>query len=286
MSYIQFAAQNPIAFSIYFIFVSLCVGSFLNVVIHRLPIMLNRQWTTLSSEYLNIEMKHNEETYNLAFPHSTCPKCQCKIKPWQNIPILSYLLLKGKCHTCKTSISIRYPLVELATALLGYIIFIKYGLSIQFLCGVFLCWILIALTMIDFDTQLLPDSMTIPLIWVGLLLNSFEVFVPLTNSLYSAVGAYVFLWLFVYIFKLITGKDGMGEGDFKLFSAFGAWFGWQALPLILVLSSFAGAIIGIIILKLSKKGSDTPLAFGPYLCIAAYIYLVYGKEIIHWYLSL
>jgi leader peptidase (prepilin peptidase) / N-methyltransferase len=139
--------------------------------------------------------------------------------------------------------------------------------------------------MIDFDTQLLPDSMTIPLIWLGLMVNAFEIFIPLKDSVFSAVGAYVFLWIFVYIFKLITGKDGMGEGDFKLFSAFGAWFGWQALPLILVASSIAGALIGIIIIKTSKQDQDTPLAFGPYLCVAAYFYLLYGQELIQWYLS-
>lgn len=286
MSYNEFAVLHPVF--IFFIvgLFSLCVGSFLNVVIHRIPIMLNREWRALSAEYLEIEIQKPSKPYNLITPLSTCPKCESRIKPWHNIPILSYLWLKGKCAHCKNPISIRYPLVEATTAILSLLLLIKFGLSAKFLCGIFFSWILIALTMIDFDTQLLPDSMTLPLIWIGLLINSFELFIPLKEAVYCAMGAYLFLWLFVYVFNLLTGKEGMGEGDFKLFSAFGAWFGWQALPLILVMSSFAGAIIGIITLKLSKKNTDTPLAFGPYLCIAAYIYLLYGSELIAGYITM
>ena len=254
MTYTEFLLLNPALSVFSLIVLSLCVGSFLNVVIHRLPIMLNKEWTLLSKEYLNIDEKSaTEAPYNLVTPLSSCPKCNTSIKPWHNIPVLSYLCLQGKCHTCKTPISIRYPLVEILTAFLSLIVFYKFGLTLQFFAGLVFCWVLIALTMIDFDTQLLPDSMTIPLIWLGLMVNAFEVFVPLKESVFSAVGAYVFLWTFVYLFKLITGKDGMGEGDFKLFAAFGAWFGWQSLPLILVFSSFVGAIIGIIILKISKQ---------------------------------
>ncbi len=281
----QFSFDNPQLVSVVIIILSLCVGSFLNVVIHRLPIILNSEWTNLSKEYLNIKVEPTKIAYNLSQPRSTCPKCKSIIKPWHNIPVLSYLWLRGKCATCQTSISIRYPLVEAITALLSYLIYYNFGLTASFFCGVLLCWCLIALTMIDFDTQLLPDQITLPLIWLGLIVNIFEVFSPLDVSVLSAVGAYVFLWCFVRLFKLITGKDGMGEGDFKLFSAFGAWFGYQSLPLILVLSSFVGAIIGIIILKASNKDTDQPLAFGPYLCMAAYIYLLYGNDLVQWYLS-
>ena len=280
-----FAIENSLLVSLAVIILSLCVGSFLNVVIHHLPIMLNNEWTALSSEYLNIKVEPITEPYNLIKPNSTCPKCKSAIKPWHNIPVISYLFLKGKCATCKNPISIRYPLVEAATAILSFAVFYHFGFTPQFFCGLILCWCLIALTMIDFDTQLLPDSITIPLIWLGLLINIYEVFTPLATSVLSAAGAYIFLWLFVRIFKIITGKDGMGEGDFKLFAAFGAWFGYQALPLILVLSSMVGAIIGLIILKISNKDTDHPLAFGPYLCMAAYFYLLYGNDLIQWYLG-
>lgn len=286
MNYINFLIDNPTITLIHLIVLSLCVGSFLNVVIHRLPIMLNKEWTALSKEFLNLESSETErETYNLLTPKSKCPNCNTAIKPWHNIPVLGYLWLKGKCANCKISFSIRYPLVEAATALISVSVFYKFGVSLECMAALLFCWILIALTMIDFDTQLLPDSMTIPLIWIGLMINAYNTFIPLQDAVFSAVGAYVFLWSFVYLFKLFTGKDGMGEGDFKLFAAFGAWFGWQSLPLILVFSSFVGAIIGIIFLKLSKLNSDTPIAFGPYLCIAAYLYLLYGKEFLNWYLG-
>lgn len=287
INYINFLTQNPNIALIHLIFLSLCVGSFLNVVIHRIPIMLNREWTALSHEFLEIKTDNTPlETYNLFTPQSSCPNCHSTIKPWHNLPILGYLWLKGQCFTCKTPFSIRYPLVEAATMLISISVFYKFGVSFQCLVALIFCWILIALTMIDFDTQLLPDSMTIPLIWIGLMINAYDTFTPLKEAVFSAVIAYVFLWSFVFLFKLLTGKDGMGEGDFKLFAAFGAWFGWQSLPLILVFSSFVGAIIGIIILKVSKKDTDTPLAFGPYLCVAAYLYLLYGNEFLNWYLAL
>lgn len=250
--------------------------------------MLEQEWKKLSREFLGITPEQTDEQapYNLIIPPSTCPQCHTAIKPWHNIPVFSYLCLKGRCKACQKPISIRYPLIEFITALLTLFIFWQYGLSYQFLAASLFSWLLLVLTMIDIDTQLLPDNLTIPLIWLGLIVNSFELFIPLQNSVLSAAGAYSFLWLFVWLFKLITGKEGMGQGDFKLFSAFGAWFGWQSLPFILTLASLVGAIIGIIILKSQKQSNDTPLAFGPYLCMAAYIYLLFGQAIIDWYLSL
>ncbi len=284
--YSLFVSQYPITTGLIICLFSLCIGSFLNVVIYRLPIMLNQEWTILSSEFLNIKVDQTSPNFNLVKPVSTCPNCQTAIKPRHNIPVLSYLLLGGKCSQCHNPISIRYPLVEVSTALLTLVLYSIHGVNLTFFVSCLFCYFLIALAMIDIDTQLLPDNLTLSLLWLGLITNSFEVFIPLRESVFSAAGAYLCLRGFVALFNLITGKEGMGHGDFKLFAVFGAWFGYLALPFILVISSFVGAIIGIIHLKLSKQGSDTPIAFGPYLCLAALIYLFWGQTIINWYLNL
>lgn len=283
--YINFAHDYPLLAMLCLFIVGLSIGSFLNVVIYRLPIMLEREWTAMSKEFLKLDYTPPQRRFNLILPHSTCPQCQTKLKWWHNIPLISYLILKGQCASCKQKISIRYPIIELVTGLLTVLAFIQFGATFQFLAACLFIWILIALTMIDIDTQLLPDNLTQPLLWLGLLANSYNLFVPLTEALYSAVGAYVFLWGFVQLFNLITKKEGMGHGDFKLFAVFGAWFGWQALPMILILSSLAGAIIGIIILKCQDEGKDTPIAFGPYLCAAAFVYLMWGSQLINWYMQ-
>ncbi len=273
-----------IFYLIVFIF-SICVGSFLNVVIWRLPIKLNQEWTIMAKEFLNQELEE-PKTFNLFFPHSHCPQCKQDLKAWHNIPILSFIFLKRRCYYCKKIIPYRYPLVELTTGLLSLVVAYEFGPTLAMLCGLLFTYILISLALIDFDTQLLPDELTIPLIWLGLLINTQGVFVPLNNAVLSAAGAYLFLWTFVKLFYLFTGKEGMGGGDLKLFAAFGAWMGWQVLPLILILSSFVGAILGSLILYLNRKNKDTPLPFGPYLCITGFISLVWGKAIISWYMSL
>lgn len=247
--------------------------------------MLEREWRVMSAEFLNVEVSKPNDVYNLLKPRSSCPNCKKPIRVIDNIPIISYLWLKGRCNYCSNKISIRYPFVELLTAILTTLLYFKYGMSAQLLAGALFTWLLIALTFIDLDTQLLPDNLTIPLIWLGLLTNTNNIFISINNSVLSAAGAYLFLWGFVWIFKFITGKDGMGYGDLKLFAAFGAWFGWTALPFILIFSSLFGAIVGVMILKFTNQSKDTPLPFGPYLCLAAYLYIIFGDWFINWYLG-
>lgn len=285
-TYQEFAIAYPMLMAVVLFIFGASVGSFLNVVIHRLPIMLEREWQQMSAEFLNITIEPCKEAFNLIVPRSRCPKCNHGIKAWQNMPIISYLLLKGQCYNCQAPITLRYPIIELITGLLTLAVYLKFGFSLQCLAAFCLVWALIALAMIDIDTQLLPDNLTIPLLWLGLICNSFELFVPLKNAVLSSAGAYLSLWLFLKAFKLITGKDGMGYGDFKLFAAFGAWFGWQALPFILIFASMAGALIGLLILYFKKQDRDTPLPFGPYLCAAGLLYLLIGQELVSWYLGL
>lgn len=266
-------------------FLSLCVGSLLNVVIYRLPIMLEKEWKKECCELLAIENKDQSPSINLFFPRSFCPQCKTLIKAWQNIPILSYLLLRGACHHCKAPISLRYPCIELLTLILSLYTTWHFGLTAQLIFPLLALWILIALFFIDLDHQLLPDSLTLSLLWLGLIANCSALFTNLPNAVLSAAGAYLALWIFIKIFYLITGKVGMGNGDFKLFAAFGAWFGWVALPFIILFASFAGAIIGLIYLKTSKKSMDTSIPFGPFLCVAGLIYLFWGPSLIHWYLN-
>lgn len=264
---------------------SLCVGSLLNVIIYRLPLMLHREWQQQCNELMQEHNKEETPSINLFFPRSFCPQCKTPVKAWQNIPIFSYLGLRGACYYCKTSISIRYPLIELLTLLLSLYASWHFGFTPQLIFVLLALWILIPLFFIDLDHQLLPDSLTLSLLWLGLIANTYSLFTDLPNAVLSAAGAYLFLWLFIQVFYLLTGKIGMGNGDFKLFAAFGAWFGWMALPLILLFSSFTGAIIGLIYLRLSKKSKNTTIPFGPFLCISGIIYLFWGADIIRWYLD-
>jgi leader peptidase (prepilin peptidase)/N-methyltransferase len=271
-------------------FVGLCVGSFLNVVIYRLPIMMERDWRAQSAELLEVanpDSTHDGEieTFNLNTPNSRCPGCNTPIRAWQNIPVVSYLMLGGQCAKCKTSISIRYPLVELLTAILSVLIAWHFGFSLQTLFALFLTWALIALTLIDFDHQLLPDIITLPLLWLGLFASLFNVFTDSQNSIIGAIAGYLSLWSVYMAFKLVTGKEGMGFGDFKLLAVFGAWFGWKLLPVIILMSSVIGAVVGISLIVCFKRGREVPIPFGPYLAGAGFFALFYGQQLMEWYLG-
>lgn len=276
-----------IIYSAYALFIGLIVGSFLNVVIHRLPIILRRGWKNDCEEFL-AEENLNElpaGKYNLAIPGSHCPKCEKKITPVENIPLISYLFLGGKCSACKTKISLRYPIVELITGLITGFTIYQLGWNEQGFLAVVFGWSLIALTLIDADTQLLPDSITLPLLWLGILANSFGVYTDLHTSVYGAVAGYLSLWSVYWLFKIITGKEGMGYGDFKLLAALGAWMGWQSIPLIIILSAFVGAAVGIAGIILKGKNKETPIPYGPYLAAAGFISFFWGTEITQYYLS-
>ena len=271
------------------IILGLLIGSFLNVVIYRLPKMLEQDWkhqcvVLLEQEQLEKELA-KEEKITLSTPNSTCPKCQHKIKPWENIPVLSFLFLGGKCSQCKNKISIRYPLVETTTALLSLMVIITFGATYAGLGALFLTWTLVALTMIDADTQLLPDNMTLPLLWAGLILNAFGIFTSLEASLWGAIFGYLSLWTVYQLFKLLTGKEGMGYGDFKLLGALGAWLGWQQLPIIILLSSVVGAVIGIALILIKGRDKNIPIPFGPYLAIAGWISLIWGDSLFRFWMQ-
>lgn len=263
---------------------SVLVGSLLNVIIYRLPLMLEREWKEQYNELIGV--KEEEQSLNLFFPRSFCPSCKVMVTAWQNIPILSYLLLRGHCYHCKSPISIRYPLIELTTMLLSLYASWHFGFTLQLPFALMAIWILICLFFIDLDYQILPDSLTLGLLWLGLIANTGNLFTTLPQAVLSAAGAYGILWLFIQAFYLVTGKIGMGHGDFKLFAAFGAWFGWTLLPLILLLSSISGAVIGIAYLYLKNKSKETPIPFGPFLCVSGLISLFWGQSIINWYFHL
>ncbi|HDZ8882003.1 TPA: prepilin peptidase [Aeromonas dhakensis] len=272
-------------FSLVFLFF-LMIGSFLNVVIHRLPIMLEREWQAEYLSYFNPETQlQQEERYNLMVPRSACPHCGHAITAMENIPLLSWLWLKGRCRECQAPISARYPLVELLTALLSLVVAATFPPGWGLLAALLLTWVLVALTFIDLDKMLLPDQLTLPLLWGGLLFNLAGGFVPLADAVIGAMAGYLVLWSLYWAFKLLTGKEGMGYGDFKLLAALGAWLGWQALPIVLLLSSLVGAIIGISLILLRNHHQNKPIPFGPYLAIAGWIALLWGDTITRWYLT-
>ncbi|NHN38107.1 prepilin peptidase [Pseudomaricurvus alcaniphilus] len=263
----------------------LLVGSFLNVVIYRLPEMMQRSWRRDCCEMLEMEAEPAQPRFDLLKPDSHCPACNTPIKPWHNIPVLSYLLLRGKCANCQQSISVRYPIIELVTGLLsGYIAF-AFGFSEHAAAALLLTWALIALTMIDVDHQLLPDNITLPLLWLGILVNSQGLFTDLQSSVYGAMAGYLVLWAVYWLFKIFTGKEGMGFGDFKLLGALGAWMGWQVLPLVIILSSVVGAVIGIAMILALGRDRNIPIPFGPYLAIAGWIAFLWGDTLIDAYLG-
>lgn len=262
----------------------LLVGSFLNVVIYRLPKMMQRESDNYVANETGQELPH-QEPYNLTIPRSACPHCGHKITALENIPIISYLVIGGKCTGCKAPISIRYPLVELITCLLSAGMIWHFGSGIAGLSAMFFTYFLIAMTLIDADTQLLPDDLTLPLLWLGLLVNLNGTFTSLPSAVIGAVAGYLSLWSIYWLFKLATGKEGMGYGDFKLLAALGAWMGWSMLPVIILLSSVVGAVVGIALIIMSKMGKNTPLPFGPYLAGAGLIALLWGKQLSAIYLS-
>jgi leader peptidase (prepilin peptidase) / N-methyltransferase len=265
--------------------VGLCVGSFLNVVIHRMPKILDRGWREQCAELAG-QPPVEEPPYNLLVPRSQCPACARPIRAIENVPVVSYLMLRGRCAGCKAPISARYPLIEALAAALSVCAVLRFGATPEALAACVLVWTLIALTFIDFDTQLLPDNLTLPLLWGGLLANVLGAApsVSLRDAVIGAVAGYLVLWAVYWVFKLIRGKEGMGYGDFKLLAALGAWLGWQMLPLIVLLSSVVGATIGISLVAFKGRDHQVPLAFGPYLAIAGLIALFFGKPLLALYL--
>ena len=250
--------------------------------------MMERDWKQQCCELLNIDNKNennNAATFNLISPRSHCPNCNHQISAIENIPVLSYLFLKGKCKKCGKKISVRYPLIELITAIASITVAYYFGVSIQTVFALFLTWALIALSMIDFDHQLLPDDITLPFLWLGLTINLFGVFTNIESSVLGAIFGYGSLWSVYILFKLVTGKEGMGYGDFKLLALFGAWFGWQVLPLIIILSSLVGAVIGVSMILIKSHDKTVPIPFGPYLSIAGWISMLWGSYIMSFYLN-
>ena len=283
----QRAIQEPWFYLTAITLFGLTVGSFLNVVIYRLPKIIQRGWKSECCELLEIAQATSDQgEFNLAFPNSHCPKCNTPIKAYHNIPVLSYLALGGKCHACKVPISIRYPIIELTSGLLCFALAWNFGASLQTLALLFFTWSLIALTMIDIDTMLLPDDITLPLMWAGLIINSFGLLTDFQSAFWGAVAGYGVLWSVFWLFKAVTGKDGMGYGDFKLLAAIGAWLGWQSLPLVILLSSLVGAVIGISLILFRDQDKQIPIPFGPYLAIAGWIAMMWGESITEFYLQI
>jgi leader peptidase (prepilin peptidase)/N-methyltransferase len=256
----------------------LLVGSFLNVVALRLPRMMERDWRSEARQILDLPAQE-EPPLSLLRPPSTCPACGARIRPWHNLPVLGWLLLRGRAACCGAPLSLQYPLVELASGLLAATCAWRFGFGPELLAALILTWTLLVLALIDARTTLLPDSLTLPLLWLGLLLALAPVFVPLREAVIGAAAGYLSLWSVFWLFKLVTGKDGMGYGDFKLFAALGAWLGWQSLPLILLLSSVVGAAVGVGLLLLRRHGREVQLPFGPYLAAAGWIALIWGERL-------
>lgn len=262
----------------------LMIGSFLNVVIHRLPIMMEREWQRNCAE-LQGQAPSEETPYTLSKPRSSCPNCGHMITALENIPVISYLFLRGKCAACKTPISLRYPAIELLTGALSGLIAWKFGYTAQAAGALVFTYALIALTFIDADTQLLPDDITLPLVWLGLFINLSGVFTDLRSAVIGAIAGYLILWSVFWLFKIVTGKEGMGYGDFKLLAAIGAWFGWQLIPAVILLSSVLGSVIGISLILFAKHGRNVAIPFGPYLAIGGIAALFFGAELAKFYLA-
>ena len=280
--------STPWLFYLTVLFFGLCFGSFLNVVAHRLPMMMERDWKIECHAFLEIpapKFDDNLTSLGLSTPASACPSCGHKIRFWENIPVLSYMLLRGKCSSCKDGISIQYPIVELLTGLATLTVGMTYGVTLQTVAAIIFTWTLIALTLIDLKKQLLPDDITLPFLWLGLLLGIFGIFTDLESSVIGAMAGYLILWSVYHLFRIATGKEGMGYGDFKLLAALGAWLGYSFLPQIILISSIVGSIIGISMLVIGKTKQQQPIPFGPYLAIAGWIAILWGEKINQTYLS-
>lgn len=282
---LQLLQSSPPVFTGTCAVVGLMVGSFLNVVIHRLPKMLEREWHAQCAELVGKEPEEASR-YNLVVPRSACPQCGHKIGALENIPVISYLLLRGKCKGCDVHISTRYPIVEMASGLLSGYIAWHFGFGLAALAALLFAWALLALTFIDFDTQLLPDAITLPLLWLGLLFNLSGTFVSLNSAVTGAIAGYLALWSVYWLFKLATGKEGMGYGDFKLLAAIGAWLGWQMLPVVILLSSLVGAVVGVTLIIALRHGRNIPIPFGPYLAGGGLIALLWGQTLTQSYLHM
>ena len=276
---------DPVALSVACAILGLLVGSFLNVVIHRLPKMMERDWQAQCAE-LRGETPPKTEPFSLISPRSRCPACGHQIRALENIPLLSYLFLGGRCRACKAAISPRYPVVETLSGILSGYAAWRFGPTWAAAGAIVFVWCMIALTFIDFDTQILPDSITLPLLWGGLLLNLGGTYADMQSAVLGAAGGYLALWSVYWGFKLATGKEGMGYGDFKLLAAIGAWLGWQMLPLTILASSLVGAVVGIVLIFFARHGRNVPIPFGPYLAAAGVIALFWGKPLTQHYLGL
>jgi leader peptidase (prepilin peptidase)/N-methyltransferase len=286
-------AQSPLAFTATAFIFALLIGSFLNVVIYRLPIMMYREWHEQCEELQKADTPElPEQPFSLVVPRSACPSCGAQISAWQNIPIISYLLLGGRCGGCKQKISIRYPLVELLTAVLAAVCAMHFGFGWEALMAIGLTFALVAISMIDYDHQLIPDSIVMPLLWVGLAMSLFHpmagadtLFVSPVDSITGAIAGYMSLWSVYQLFKLITGKEGMGYGDFKLLAALGAWLGWEAVLVIVLMSAVVGAVFGIAMIVIMGRDRQLPIPFGPYLAAAGWITMFYGETIWNAYMG-
>jgi len=283
MDILIYFEQHPTLFLIYAGVLGLLVGSFLNVVILRLPVMLERQWRHDSQAFLEEVVDEPQQTFNLIHPRSHCPKCKHPITAWENIPIISYLMLRGCCSSCKTPIPLRYPLTEFLTACLSLIVAWHFGPGWQTVAALVLTWSLITLSIIDIDHQILPDLITLPVIWLGLFLSLFGVFTDSHASIIGALIGYLSLWSIFHLFRLLTGKEGMGYGDFKLLALIGAWLGWQHILTVILVASLVGAIIGIAMILLRGHDRSIPIPFGPYLAIAGWITLIAREDLVQFY---
>jgi leader peptidase (prepilin peptidase)/N-methyltransferase len=285
MSVMALLAGTPWLYVTVSALLGLCIGSFLNVVIHRLPKIMESRWRAECAELNNQEPSAGER-YNLVVPRSKCPSCGHGITVLENIPLLSYVALGGKCSACRARISIRYPIVEALTGALTAYTAWHFGFTPAAAAAAFFTWVMIALAFIDLDTFYLPDDLTLPLLWAGLLFNLAGGFTDLPSAVIGAIAGYLSLWLVFWMFKIVTGKEGMGYGDFKLLGAIGAWLGWKMLPLVILLSSFAGAIIGLMLIVIARRGRNVPIPFGPYLAIAGLVALFHGEALTRRYLDL
>jgi len=278
--------QYPLVLICFVLVIGLLVGSFLNVVIYRLPLIMQAEWRRECHAYLDLPFTENKPVFNLLWPSSHCPFCKTRIKAHQNIPVISYLLLGGKCSHCDAPIACRYPLIEAFTGLCSALVAWHFGYSIALPFALLLTWSLISLSFIDIDHQLLPDSITYPLLWLGLLLSVFNVFTDSHAGIIGTVAGYLSLWTVYHVFKLLTGKEGMGHGDFKLLAVLGAWLGWQYLPIIILLASLTGTIIGIAMIVFKLHDASKPMPFGQYLALAGWLAMLWGQEANSWYLHL
>lgn len=288
--FLNLLATEPAVWVGFVFLFSLLVGSFLNVVIYRLPVMMEKQWLCECRELLEDELKKpnkekDTERFSLVKPDSHCPKCKSPVKAWQNIPVISYLLLKGKCHNCKTPISARYPLIEFFTAVASAVVAWKFGYSAQAAVLIPLTWAFVCLIFIDIDHMLLPDQITLPLLWALLLASTQDVFLSPSSAIIGAAIGYLSLWSVYWVFKLVTGKEGMGHGDFKLMAVVGAVVGAIKLPMVILMSSLVGVVIGVAGIIFAGKDGNKPIPFGPYIAIAGWIVMLWGTEIFDWYIK-